>query len=189
MLGDESSFSAFPETSKPEPGESSNRTFVMVAGILGGLILLSLLCLAVLAFWILPQQNAAKEAERAAIETQNAQVLQAFTATYEASLWTPTPEPATPTPVVAIATETPTPAQLSAAQIQTATMAALNTQVARAQRTPTLAIAGTAWAAGPTALPQGGFAEEANLPTLLIIAIALIMVIFVTRRLRTAPTR
>jgi hypothetical protein len=157
------------------------------------LIFLSLLCLAVAALKIVPQQNAAKEATRMALETQNAEVALALTATQEASLWTPTPLPATSTPVVAMATDTP--AQWSAAQIQTATVAALNTQVALAQRTPTsAAMAGTAlamgtvWAAG-TALPQSGFADEANLPTLIIVAAMLIAVILLVRRLRLAPTR
>lgn len=193
MLGDESEFNVTPVSGAPEGGEGGNKTFTIVAGILGGLIFLSLLCLAVMAFWVVPQQNAAKEATRVARETQNAEIAQAITATYEASLWTPTPEPATATPVVAIATDTP--AQWSAAQIQTATIAALNTQVALAQRTPTsAAMAGTAmamgtvWAAG-TALPQGGFADEANLPTLVIVSVLLVAVILLVRRLRLAPTR
>lgn len=193
MLGDESEFNMMPASSAPEGGEGGNKTFTIVAGILGGLIFLSLLCLAVMAFWFVPRQNAAKEATRVARETQNAEIAQAITATYEASLWTPTPEPATATPVVAIATDTP--AQWSAAQIQTATIAALNTQVALAQRTPTsAAMAGTAMAMGTvlaasTALPQGGFADEANLPTLVIVSALLVAVIVLVRRLRLAPTR
>ncbi len=192
MLGDESEFNVTPVSSAPEGGEGGNKTFTIVAGILGGLIFLSLLCLAVMAFWIVPRQNAAREATRVARETQNAEIAAAVTATYEASLWTPTPEPATATPVVAIATDTP--AQWSAAQIQTATIAALNTQVALAQRTPTsAAMAGTALAMGTvwaaTALPQGGFADEANLPTLVIVSALLVAVIVLVRRLRLAPTR
>ncbi len=194
MFGDESDFSALPTPSAPQGGEGGNRTFAVVAGILGGLIFLSLLCLAVMAFWIVPRQNAAKEATRAARETENAVIAQAITATYEASLWTPTPEPATPTPVVAMATDTP--AQWSAAQIQTATVAALNTQVALAQRTPTsAAMAGTAaamgtlWAASTPVLPQGGFADEANLPVLLLVTVVLLGIIWIVRRLRLAPVR
>lgn len=193
MLGDESEFTVMPASGAPEGGGGENKTFTIVAAILGGLIFLSLFFLAVMAFWIVPQQNAAREATRVARETENAAVAQAITATYEASLWTPTAAPATATPVVAIATDTP--AQWSAAQIQTATIAALNTQVALAQRTPTSpAVAGTAMAMGTawaasTALPQGGFADEANLPTLVIVSALLLAVIVVVRRLRLAPTR
>jgi hypothetical protein len=194
MLGDDSDFSAIPESPAPEPSESSNKTFVMVAGVIGGLILLSLICLAVLGFWYLPKQNASKQAESATREAQNAQMSQALTSTAEASLWTPTamPSPVIPvptdTPVVAIPTDTPTPL-LSPADIQTATMAALNTQVAEAQKTPTsAAVAGTATAVS-TKLPQGGFADEANLPGIIIVGVALVAVILLVRRLRMAPTR
>lgn len=194
MLGDESEFNIAPTPGAPEGGEGGNRTFAVVAGVLGGLIFLSLLCLAVMAFWIVPRQNAAREATRVARETENAVIAQAITATYEASLWTPTPVPATATPVVAMATDTPE--RWSAAQIQTATVAALNTQVALAQRTPTSAAVagtamamGTAWALSTPALPQSGFADEANLPALLLVTFVLVAVIWLVRRLRLAPTR
>ena len=64
------------------PEESSNRTFLIVAGILGGIVLLSLACLAVYALVILPQQQRAVQAsEENALATQNAQVNEALTAT------------------------------------------------------------------------------------------------------------
>jgi len=53
------------------PEESSNRTFLIAAGILGGIVLLSIACLAGYALLILPQQNAARQTQ-SAIETQNA---------------------------------------------------------------------------------------------------------------------
>ncbi len=43
----------------PPPEESSNRTFLIAAGILGGIVLLSIACLAGYVLIILPSQNTA----------------------------------------------------------------------------------------------------------------------------------
>jgi LPXTG-motif cell wall-anchored protein len=40
-----------------------------------------------------------------------------------------------------------------------------------------------------TALPDTGFADQVGAPMLAIIAIALVVVILVARRMRTAPTK
>ena len=72
--GDQTNFDSAP------PEESSNRTFLIAAGILAGIVLLSLACLAGYAFLILPQQQQAAAAEAAA--TRNAQLInEALTAT------------------------------------------------------------------------------------------------------------
>jgi cbb3-type cytochrome oxidase subunit 3 len=201
MLGEENNVNEVPEAVTPEPSENDNKTFVRVAGTIGGLILLTLICIAVVAFWYLPRQNKAKEAAAAATETSNAQVIQAMTATAGASLWTPTslPSPlasntplATETPVVAVATNTSTQV-MTTQEVQTATVAALKTEMARVQLTPmSTSMAGTVQAAATTAataLPQGGFADQIGLPGMIVMAIALVVVILLSRRLRTAPTR
>jgi hypothetical protein len=162
----------------PPPEESSNRTFLVAAGILGGIVLLSIACLAGYALLILPSQRAGQQQAATAQALQNQQVADALTATAAALSYptaTVTLAP-TPTPVIALATaahtSTPDPA--------TATVAAALTQAAQAQLThlPT-----------STALPATGIADEYGAPGLVIAGMALIAVIFLARRLRAAPTK
>jgi hypothetical protein len=162
----------------PPPEESSNRTFLMAAGILGGIVLLSIACLAGYALLILPSQRAGQEQAATAQAVQNQQVAQALTATAAALSFptaTTTPLP-TQTPVIA----QPTAASTSTPDPATATVAAALTQAAQAQLThlPT-----------STALPATGIADEYGAPGLVIAGMALIAVIFLARRLRAAPTR
>ena len=167
----------------PPAEESSNRTFLIAAGILAGVVFLSIVCLAAYALFLGPRLNSQKAAQQATVEAQNVQIAQAMTATAMSLQWTPTPLPSplpteTTTPVVAIPSDTPT----SMYDPLTATMAALQTQVAIAQLTPTSTLA----AAG---LPKSGFADEFGLPGLILMALALVVVIFLARRLRKAPVR
>jgi hypothetical protein len=188
------------EEAGPPPEESSNRPFYIVAGILGGLFLLTLICL--VAFVLLRgpltamlggngTQNPATQA--AIINEQNTQIAFGVTQTEAATAWTATPGPtrpatntpvaqatATSTRVVAVAT---TPASNAA---RTATIAALLTQSAgRATTTPATA---TMVAGGPTAtaLPDSGFADNVGAPGLLALGLLLVGVVFLARRLRTA---
>lgn len=162
----------------PPPEESSNRTFLVAAGILGGIVLLSIACLAGYALLILPSQRAGQEQAATAQAVQNQQVAQALTATAAALSFptaTATPLP-TRTPVIA----QPTVSNTSTPDPATATVAAALTQAAQAQLThlPT-----------STALPATGIADEYGAPGLVIAGMALIAVIFLARRLRAAPTR
>lgn len=170
---DQSNFDA------PPPEESNNRTFLVAAGILGGIVLLSIACLAGYALLILPSQRAGQQQAATAQAVQNAQVAQALTATSQALAFptaTITPRP-TSTPVIAQATATAT---VSTADPATATVAAALTQAAVAQLThvPT-----------STALPSTGIGDQYGAPGLVIVAMALIGVIFLARRLRAAPAR
>ena len=128
--GDQSNFDA------PPPEESSNRTFLVAAGILGGIVLLSIACLAGYALLILPSQRSTQQQAATAQAVQNLQVAQALTATSEAhSLPTATiTPPPTQTPVIAQATAT-IAASTNTPDPATATVAAALTQAAQAQLT------------------------------------------------------
>jgi flagellar biogenesis protein FliO len=148
------------------PEESNNRTFLFVAGGLGGLILLILLCVGGYVFFNFNsnQTNDATLTQTAVVlaQTQTAQV-------------TPTILPSS-TPVIAEASATPTETQNPA----TATVGAAFTQIAASTQTiiPT-----------STALPNTGFADDVGMPGMFALALALVVVIFLVRRLRSAPAR
>jgi len=178
----DSSFEEFD--SGPPPEESNNRTFVIVAGILGGIILLSVACLAAVYLFGLSGNSAQPDAVAgtATAQAANAFINQALTSTFEASILpttTLTPLPS-PTLVVALATSTLTPdPALATANPITATVAAALTQAAAAQ----LTIVPTS-----TALPNTGIADEYGLPGLFAMALAFMVVILLSRRLRATPT-
>ena len=167
-------------TSLPE--ESGNRAFLIAAGVLGGIALLALITIAAYGLVLRPQQQNRKAAQLATLNAQNTQVAMAITATSAAAaatftptvtpLPTTTPSP-TPTAVVVVATNTRIPTK----DPRTATVAALLTQAAITTKT----VVPTA-----TALPTTGFADEVGLPGMLGMAVLLVGVIFVARRLRSA---
>lgn len=163
------------------PEEASNRTFIIVAGILGGLTLLALVCIALYAFIILPRQRTQREEQIARLNAQNTQVALAISQTAAAKAFTATP---TVTPIPPTATRTPTavvvvPTNTVAMTVdpRTATVAALLTQAAIVTKT----VVPTA-----TALPTTGFADQVGLPGLLALAVLLVVVIFLARRVRMA---
>jgi len=171
----------FPGEEIPPPEESSNRTFMIVAGILGGITVLALACIAAYAFIVLPRQRAQREASIATLTAQADEVSRALTSTAVAAAIVPTstntPLPTatlarTATPLLAVATNTPVPSS----DPRTATVAALLTQAAAVTQ------------ATSTALPTTGFADEVGMPGLLGMAVLLIVVIFLARRLRTASS-
>ncbi|OGO15199.1 MAG: hypothetical protein A2Y93_00765 [Chloroflexi bacterium RBG_13_68_17] len=174
------------EVGGPLPEESSNRPFVMAAAVIGGLLVLSMICLALYALILAPSRQIARATEAANIILQNTQVAQAITETALAEGTTPTASPttvpptstATPTRVVVLPTDTPTVTLQVTADPRTATAAAAATIAALAQvRTPT-----------PTALPATGFAEDVGLPSLLLLGGILLVVIIVARRLRAGTS-
>jgi hypothetical protein len=162
--------------------ESSNRTFMVAVGILGGLVFITIICVLVYAFVLGPRLATQKANTQATLEAHNAQIQGAMTATAQAASWTSTPLPspiATNTPVLNIPTATST----SLYDPLTATMAALYTQAAIAQLTPTSTVL------APEGLPKGGFADEYGIPGLIIMAAVLVVVIFLARRLRAVPAK
>jgi uncharacterized protein (TIGR03382 family) len=175
------------EEAGPPPEEANNRTFLIVAGVLGGIMLLSLLFLAGFALLRFPdvqrQRNTA-EAEAMILGTEAAIAVRQTT---EARVLTRTPTP-TNTPTVTPLPPTPTlvvaqpasPTPTFGPDPRTATVAALLTQAAAAQQitpTPTVAV---------TQLPDGGFFDDVGAPGLMALALLLVGVIFAARRLRTA---
>lgn len=168
-----------PQDSPPKE-ESGNRTFLVAAGILGGITVLALICIAVYALVLLPRQQATREQQVVALNAQNTEVALAITQT-SAAMAAPTLTPtqivantatATPTSVVVVATSTP-----AGPDPRTATVAALLTQAAQTTQT----IVPTA-----TGLPDTGFADDVGLPVMLGMAVLLVAVIFIARRLRSA---
>lgn len=190
------------EDGEEEEGEGSNRTFLIVAIVLGVIILLALICGTVFAFTVfIPSQNAARATETEqvmqafsmtqAVEQQTA-IVQSFTAT-PTMTETPLPEPTATPLIMPFPTETqPAPAIDPA----TATVQALETRLAQVNETATAQAilgpgtatpTGRAGIASPTALSNTGFADEVGLPGLFIAAVVLLAVILLARRLRQPP--
>ncbi len=172
---------------------SSNRTFLIVAGILGGILLIALLAIAAYAFLILPGRDTGQQTQVAEINATNTAVAEeaqltaiakqvTMTPTFTATLPptnTPTMTPSsTSTPVLA-PTNTPVPTDGTPDPAATETVAALLTQQAAggggATPIPTA-----------TALPNTGFADDFGVPGLVLVAGILMVIIILSRRLRTS---
>ncbi len=170
--------------------EGENRTFLIVVGILGGILLLALIAIAAYAVIFLPGREQAQQTQVAAIEATNTAIVVHSEQTAAAkqaeptSTNTPLPtatstsQPTTtstlvPTNTPILETDTPSP--------ETATVAALLTEQAQE---------GEEGTPEPTAtsLPDTGFADDLGVPGLLAIAGILLVVIFLSRRLRSPST-
>ncbi len=173
------------------PEESNNnRTFLIAAGILGGIILISIACL--VGVYLFTQNSNNQTASQNQAITQTAQasnnfINDALTATANAMLLPTATEPPTATAVVNVATatqatnpNTTSVANAGTPAAATATVGAALTQAAVAQLTivPTT-----------TALPQTGFVEDVGVPGLVVMALAFIIVILMARRLRAVSVR
>ncbi len=184
----------------PPPEESNNRTFLIVGGIFAALIFLTLVCGAIYVLWLGPRLNTQRNATQTAIVAKNAQVIIQMTATAEAALFTPTPQPSlTPTntsiPTV-IPVNSPTPVIVIGASVATATattdpatLAAMQTQLAQQMTSTALLVGAASTPAAGAAMPKTGFFDQIGLPILIILALALIVVILLARRLRRSPTK
>jgi hypothetical protein len=167
----------FDESTPPE--ESSNRTFLIAAGALGFLVLVALLCLGAYVLFNFNSNRTAEATAQVLAAEQEATIQVGLTQTAAAQVLTQTAAvtntvPPTDTPVVAQATATLSPTPDPA----TATVGAAFTQIAVSTQTVVVT---------STALPATGFAEDVGLPGMLILALALVVVIFLVRRLRAAP--
>jgi hypothetical protein len=188
-----------PEAQPPE--ESNNRTFLIVGGIFAALIFLTLVCGAIYVLYLGPRLTAQRNAAQATIEAGNAQVVQQMTSTAEAALFTPTPKavnkptntsvPAnnvvnSPTPVLALSTSVAATATATPTT-DPATLVAMQTQLA-IQIASTSIAKGTPAALATNVMPKTGFFDQV-VPSLVILTLALIAVIFLARRLRKTPSK
>lgn len=178
----------FEEEELQPAEESSNRNFIIIAGILIGIVCLSIGGLGFYALRVMPQQASVRSTQEAVRVAQDVAAFQTLTALAGSDLLSQTPPatatlPATNTPPIQQASPTGTvPAGVaSTSDPQTATVAAALTQAAQAQLTVT-------FLPTSTALPNSGFADEAGLPGLVAMAIALVVVILLARRMRATPT-
>lgn len=174
--------------SNPPETPPSNKNFLLAIGIIGVVLILALVLLLLVAPDIISQQRNAQIEQAAQINAANTATAMAATAL---AAVTDTPVStailtATSTPVIAVATSTPVVAGAKLSESDLATVQALQTEMAaeggEGTITPTAAITATS-----TALPTTGFADEYGLPGLAAVAIVLIAVIFLSRRLRTSP--
>jgi hypothetical protein len=194
MSFEESNF----DDNNPDDGQlpeesNNNRTFLIAAGILGGIILISVACLG--GIFLLNRNTSAQTEAQAISATETAAAAfsgigPALTATADAAIQPTATLAPTQTSVVNVATVTQTldpnatpQAAVPAAgtpAAATATVGAALTQAAIAQLTivPTT-----------TGLPQTGFVEDVGVPGLVVMALAFIIVILMARRLRFAPNR
>jgi hypothetical protein len=182
------------------PEESGKRTFLIIAGVLGAIALMALVCIAVYALVLAPRNKNAQNAQRSTLEAQGtavqdiidktatanemAAIIAAYTATPTKTQIPPTftatasqtPVVLIPTTALVVATDTP--------NAQTATAISLfATLDANATR---LASTFTARPSQATSIPNTGFADDIGLPAMLGMAVLLVAVIFLARRLRTA---
>jgi hypothetical protein len=175
------------------PNGNGNRTFLIIAGTLGGIMVLALLCIAALAlFRYLPGQRAAQElastqsAQDTAVaaSTQLTASVPTATATRQPTFTPTNTQAPTNTPVIVIVpTKSPT------LDIAVVTRDALLTQTAEhalVTITPAATLATTSPRPTSTALPGTGFADEMGLPGLIVTAFVLIAVMFIVRKVRTA---
>ncbi len=185
------------------PERNGNRNFMIIAGILGGIMVLALLCIAGLAlFRYLPGQRAAQNANatNVALATANALAATQTAAAPRATNTLP------PTAVPPTNTSVPTRTQTARPSPTRTATKSPTFDPARATRSAqsTLDAQGTATALAPTsqptsqptarptlrptvtALPTTGLAEEMGTPGLITAAFILVVIVFLMRRLRTA---
>jgi hypothetical protein len=179
---------------KPPDG-NGNRNFMIIAGILGGIMVLALLCIAGLAlFRYLPGQRSAQSAN-ATNEAQATAIAVAASQTASAPLPTATkPTVVIPTNTI-VPTNTPVialgPTKSPTFDAPMATIYAMRTQSAQNTGTPVVPTSqptSSQPTSRPTAtaLPGTGIAEELGTPGLITAAFVLVVIIFLMRRLRTA---
>jgi len=200
-------FTEEPPEEETEEKPGSNRTFLTILGVIGSIIVLAIIVL--VAFVLITRnRTAARFQEQAAqINATNTAISQHANETAAIIVQRQTekalPPTWTPTSAAPAATNTPPPpthtATTSDSPARTATIASFLTQVVQktsaptstagihqtttAGATATVRSAGTVRATS-TALPTTGFAEDIGLPGLFGLALLLIVIMVLARRLR-----
>lgn len=185
------------ETEESQPvEEEGNKTFLIVAGIMGGILLLSLIVIAIYAMAIYPNRQAAKQTQRAEGYIQQTKIALEVKLTEEAAGWTDTPTITNTLAPTNTSTNTVEPTTGGGDATITATLEATDTPVVaeKATETPsshtqTVEALLTEQASGsvtptPTELPDTGFADNIGAPGLFAVAGILLIIIILSRRLR-----
>jgi hypothetical protein len=178
----------------PEPEESDNRTFLLVAGGLGGLMLLTVICMAVyVIFFRDTAGTAARETENAEILAQNTEVARALTLTAEALTYTDTPtatleatDTQEPTATSVLVTESDATEVWETDQARTMTIEPALTQAALAQTEAAYTAEAGIFTPTPTGLADTGIMDDFGVAGLVALSGLLVLVIIFSRRLRTA---
>jgi hypothetical protein len=172
------------------PEESNNRNFLIIAGVLGGITIIALLCLGGLLFLRSQQEGrTAQQATQAAVIALQTQEQESIQQTVIAESWTDTPTAAptatdTPEPTDVVVLPSATPEEEATDNPATATISALLTAAAGQPTTdPGVTITALATATG---LPETGFFDDLGVTGLILLAFFAIVVIFLARRLRAA---
>lgn len=199
-MDDEDEFGVEEEEGLAEE-EGSNRMFLIAAGVLGGIALLTIICIAVYALVLLPRSRSAQGQQQATLDAQNTQVAgiinQTSTAAAQAAIEAAyTPTPTNTLPPTATATQLPTSTSVVVLPTASETGPAVVGTIAPDMATATalritltanaILYNATLTATAQGGIPDTGFADDAGLPLLMGIAVLLIVVIFLARRLRTA---
>ena len=175
------------EQEEQAPADSGNRNFWIIFGVLGGILLLALICMAVYAVFILPERHEDTRNKNATAAAQNTEMALSSLQTEASSRVTSTPIP-TDVPL-----PSPTITPLMGGKEITATATSVEgvvetrvkmmTEAAQTDQAVQAALATTQ--AASTELPGTGFADEVGIPGLLALAAIFVVVIFLVRRLRT----
>lgn len=197
---------------QPEEGANSTRTFLLLAIPLVAVFLCIAAGLAFYALVWGPQQRTAKETQAAAIVLTNTQIAMLNANIQKTAAVTPTPVPPTATATPA-PTDTPLPVEspqaggIASPTPLLAFTPTFTVQAAAASNTPTVATSPTNTptvtktgptptktkatatpyaykSPTPTQLPGTGFADEAGVPLLIVLSVALVGVAVIVRRVR-----
>ncbi|MEK6223218.1 MAG: hypothetical protein N2D54_13315 [Chloroflexota bacterium] len=190
----------FEEESEESSG-GSNRNFMVVAGSLGGLIIISMICIALYTFVILPNRDQRTPAQKT-LEVQQTALSQSLTETSQAVAVLPPTETETPRPTntqrppteTQEATETPlataadatADASVPTVHPMTATVWAVLTNASLGLTQAANSLLTTTPTVTATALPNTGFLDDYGPIGLLMVTTLMILVIFMARRLRQA---
>ena len=186
----------------PEEGEGNNRTFILLLIGIGAFTLVVVLC--IVGYLIL--SNTGVLGGTVDTEATNVAVTQQaiFAQETQNSLASPTLPPTeiftvTPTVTSVVVFATETPGDLVPVAPETATVEAMQTQLAGTILTSTAeaqatiqaraTVRGTPTRTATARIPQTGFADEVGLPALVVVTIILLGVILLARRLRGSPAR
>ena len=169
----------------------SNRTFVIVAGILGGILLIALLAIAAYAVLYLPSRDTGQQTQVAEINATNTAVAEEAQLTAIAKQVTMTPtftatSPPTNTPTLTLVPSSTSTPVLAPTNTPDGTIDPAATETVAALLTQQAGGGGATPIPTATALPDTGFADDFGVPGLVLVAGVLMVIIILSRRLRTS---